>query len=151
MISWWPIDYTYLHYYLTSKYQASINFFLLIFNFYCQFEHYTKCHLEAVVYMATHRQVKIFKETYCLCICTRSCICFDEGRKLNVLVYFSHKRFIFKIKYSKVYLCFIHLDEAWIHLLPVWYTTDVPQLIWVLSKRASFDLLSGLLPRINIQ
>lgn len=79
-----------------------------------------------------------------MCICTRSCICFDEGRKLNVLVYFSHKRFIFKIKYSKVYLCFIHLDEAWIHLLPVWYTTDVPQLIWVLSKRASFDLLSGL-------
>lgn len=39
-------------------------FFLLIFNFYCQFEHYTKCHLEAVVYMATHRQVKIFEETY---------------------------------------------------------------------------------------
>lgn len=38
------------------------------------------------------------------------------------------------------YLCFIHLDESWIYFFPVRYTTDVPQLIRMFSKRASFDL-----------
>lgn len=32
------------------------------------------------------------------------------AEKLNVFL--SNKRFLLKVKYSKVYLCFIHLDKA---------------------------------------